>query len=116
MSQEDIRGEFVHDRAPDNPLTWNRRRITRYMQAIRRWKEKLAISIQISAGQPARGPELLSIRHQNTRNGGRRNIFLEDGKVVFVTAYHKGYNLGGNTKIIHRYLPREVGEVVIRYF
>ena len=71
--------------------------------------------IHISAGQPARGPELLSIRHRNTRNGGRRNIFIEDGQVVFVTAYHKGYNLGGNTKIIHRYLPQEVGELVVRY-
>ena len=71
--------------------------------------------IQISAGQPARAPELLSIRYQNTRTGGCRNIFIEDGKVVLVAAYHKGYNLGGNTKIIHRYLPQEVGDMVVRY-
>jgi superfamily II DNA helicase RecQ len=85
------------------------------MKAIKRFKEKLAVLIQISAGQPARAPELLSIRHYNTRSGGRRNIFIEDGKVVLVAAYHKGYNLGGNTKIIHRYLPQEVGELVVRY-
>ena len=102
---QDVRAEFVYDRVPDDLLVWKRARITRYMKAIKRFKEKLAVLIQISAGQPARAPELLSIRHHNTRNGGRRNIFIEDRKVVLVAAYYKGYNLGGNTKIIHRYLP-----------
>lgn len=71
--------------------------------------------IQLAAGQPARTPELLSIRHQNTRSGGCRNVFIEDGQVVLVTAYHKGYNIGGTTKIIYQYLPREVGEILVRY-
>ena len=115
VMNQDVQAEFVQDRAPDDPFVWKRARITQYMKAIKRFKEKLAVLIQISAGQPARAPELLSIRHHNTRSGGRRNIFIEDGKVVLVAAYHKGYNLGGNTKIIHRYLPQEVGELVVRY-
>jgi hypothetical protein len=35
--------------------------------------------------------------------------------VVFVTRYHKGYNVSGDVKIIHQYLPREVGELVVWY-
>jgi hypothetical protein len=35
--------------------------------------------------------------------------------VVFVAQYHKGYRSSGNIKIIHRYLPREVGELVVYY-
>ncbi|KAA8615982.1 hypothetical protein PtrV1_11378 [Pyrenophora tritici-repentis] len=35
--------------------------------------------------------------------------------VVFVTRYHKGYKVSGDVKIIHRYLPREVGELVVWY-
>jgi hypothetical protein len=35
--------------------------------------------------------------------------------VVYVTRYHKGFHLSGDVKIIHRYLPREVGELVVRY-
>lgn len=35
--------------------------------------------------------------------------------MVFVTQYHKGYAMSGDIKIIHRYLPREVSESVIRY-
>ena len=45
--------------------------------------------------------------------GGHRNPFIEDGTVVFVTRYHKGYEVTGDVKIIHRYLPREVGELVV---
>ncbi|KAF7444189.1 telomere-linked helicase 1 [Pyrenophora tritici-repentis] len=69
----------------------------------------------MTGGQPARGPELLSVRHSNTVQGGHRNIFIEDGMVVFVTRYHKGYKVSGDVKIIHRYLPREVGELVVWY-
>jgi hypothetical protein len=35
--------------------------------------------------------------------------------VSTVTTYHKGYSVSGNTKIIHWYLPREVGELLIYY-
>jgi len=90
-------------------------RIQIYMRSIRQFKEKLMVLMHISGGQPARAPELLSIRHYNTKNGGRRNVFVENGMMVFVTAYHKGYSLEGNTKIIHRYLPSEVGELLMYY-
>lgn len=97
------------------PPRVNEARIQRYMGSIRRFKEKLMVLMHVSGGQPARAPELLSIRHCNTKNGGRRNIFVENGMMVFVTAYHKGYALEGRTKIIHRYLPREVGELLLYY-
>ena len=35
--------------------------------------------------------------------------------VAFVTRYHKGYAVSGDVKIIHRYLPREIGELVVWY-
>ena len=35
--------------------------------------------------------------------------------MVFVTRYHKGYQVSGDVKIIHRYLPQEIGELYIRY-
>jgi hypothetical protein len=34
---------------------------------------------------------------------------------MFVTRYHKGYNVSSDVKIIHRYLLREVGELVVWY-
>lgn len=32
---------------------------------------------------------------------------------MFVTAYHKGFYASNNMKIIHQYMPREVGELVV---
>jgi hypothetical protein len=32
-----------------------------------------------------------------------------------VTVYHKGYNIIGSTKIIHRYLPKEISKMVVYY-
>ncbi|RHZ43060.1 uncharacterized protein CDV56_100580 [Aspergillus thermomutatus] len=71
--------------------------------------------VHVTAGQPARAPELLSIQHCNTANSRRRNIYIEDWMVTFVTAYHKGFHASNDVKIIHRYVPREVGELVVWY-
>ena len=78
-------------------------------------REKLLVLIHITGGQPGRAPEVLSIRHSNTAKGGHRNMFIEDGMVVVATRYHKGYAVSGDVKIIHRYLPREVGELWVWY-
>jgi hypothetical protein len=85
-----------------------------YQRHVERFQELLLISMRICGGQPARAPELLGIRWQNTEHGVR-NIFIKDGLVAFVTTYHKGYRSSGNIKIIHLYLPREVGELLVYY-
>ncbi|KAA8611001.1 RecQ Superfamily II DNA helicase [Pyrenophora tritici-repentis] len=107
-----IRSRFMK---PGTQSGVDRQAIERYMDRVVEFREKLAVLMHITGGQPARGPELLSVRHSNTVQGGHRNIFIEDGMVVFVTRYHKGYKVSGDVKIIHRYLPREVGELVVWY-
>ncbi|KAK3078742.1 hypothetical protein LTS18_006726, partial [Coniosporium uncinatum] len=93
----------------------DRRTVEQYMAQVREFREKLLVLVHMCGGQPGRAPEVLSVRHSNTVQGGHRNIFIEDGKVVFVTVYHKGYTLSGDVKVIHRYLPREIGELVVWY-
>jgi hypothetical protein len=55
------------------------------------------------------------MRWKNTTYSGVRNIFIEEGLVTFVATYHKGYRSSGNIKIVHRYLPREVRELLVYY-
>jgi RecQ family ATP-dependent DNA helicase len=93
----------------------NTHEVERYMDRVVAFREKLAVLIHMAYGQPARWPELGSVRHSNTVKGGHRNMFIEDGMVVIATRYHKGYHVSGDVKIIHRYLPREVGELVVYY-
>lgn len=69
----------------------------------------------MTGGQPARAPELLGLRMWNTMNGGVRNIFIHEGMVCFVTMYHKAFRKSAEIKVIHRFLPREVGELLVWY-
>ena len=85
----------------------------RYIDWVVEFWEKLAVLMHISGRQLARGPKILSVQHSNTVQGGYCNVFIEDSIVVFVTRYYKGYNVSGDVKIIYRYLPREVGELVV---
>jgi hypothetical protein len=39
-------------------------------------------------------------------------MVIEDGEMALVAAYHKGYGMSGKTKVIHRYPPRELGELL----
>ena len=93
----------------------DKERVRDWMRQVARFRGLLLILMHITGGQPARGTEILSLRHRNTMQGGHRNVFIEDGTVVFVTKYHKGYQMSGDVKIIHRYSPREVGELVVWY-
>ena len=107
-----VRDRFVK---PGTRSGINRQEVERYMDRVIAFREKLIVLMHITGGQPARGPEILSVRHSNTDKGGHRNIFIEDGIVVFATRYHKGYVVKGDVKIIHRYLPRGVGELLVYY-
>ncbi|KAN0069260.1 hypothetical protein V8E54_012889 [Elaphomyces granulatus] len=84
-------------------------------EAVVKFREKLMVLVHITGGQPARGPELLSVRHTNTAGGRHRNVFVERGYVAMATRYHKGNSATLSTRIIHRYLPREVGELLVWY-
>jgi superfamily II DNA helicase RecQ len=110
--QPRLRARFV--KAQDG-LVWNRAEIDTWMRKDIQFKEKLAPDVQFTWGLPARVSELFSLLFSNTANGRVRNIFIEDGMVVMVARYHKGYQLSGDVKIIHRYLPREVGELLVWY-
>lgn len=94
---------------------WNQTRISQWLQIVETFREKMLILMHVCGGQPARCPEILSIRYANTSNGETRDIFIEDGMIAFVTRYHKGYAISGNTKIIHRYLPRAISQLFIEY-
>ena len=96
-------------------ITWNTKELSEYTKSIRVFLEKLLVLFLISGGQPPRAPELLSLRSTNSTKTGLRNIFIEGGYVYFVTYYYKGYSISGGTRLIYRYLPREVGELLVYY-
>lgn len=109
-----LRDEFI-DTSASGKIVWNQRAVCSYGEKVNDFLKHLLLLVHLTSGQPARGTELLSLRHSNTMQGHHRNIFIENGMVSTVTSWHKGYTVTGSTKIIHRYLPKQVGELVVYY-
>jgi len=89
--------------------------VQRYKTKVEGFLESLLLLVHITGGQPGRGTELTSLRHINTISDYHRNIFADHGMINTVTTYHKGYSITGSAKIIHRFLPKEVGELLVYY-
>jgi hypothetical protein len=86
-----------------------------YGRLLDQFREKLLILMHMVSGQPARATEILTVRIENTANAGVRNIFASHGQMCFVTAYHKNFQQSDQVKIIHRFMPPEVGELFVWY-
>tara|TARA_R110002003_G_scaffold3363_1_gene25212 strand:- start:1741 stop:2385 length:645 start_codon:yes stop_codon:yes gene_type:complete len=96
-------------------VVWRARTIRDYEKAMQAFREHLLVLVHITGGQPARGTEVVTVQYVNSPNGESRGVFIEDGLMVYVTMYHKGIRASAKAKIIHRYLPREVGELLFYY-
>ncbi|KAN0087190.1 hypothetical protein V8E54_000878 [Elaphomyces granulatus] len=55
--------------------------VSGHLKQVVQFREKLSVLVHTTEGQPARAPELLSIRIHNTPNGGHRNVFVEGHKI-----------------------------------
>ena len=118
LGEAHIRDQLLQDsRAHQGTkLRLNARSVEEYFRSVKQFKEELLVLCHLAAGAPARGPELLSIMHQNGDDSrAQRGVFIHNGLVELVVTYHKGFSLNQKLKIIHRYLPREVGEVLVYY-
>lgn len=90
--------------------------VTRYLRAVKKCKERLIVLVHLSGGAPGRSTELTSIQCENGKYArSQRGVFMDDGLMAFVTSYHKGFSASQSMKIVHRFVPREVGEVVVYY-
>ncbi|CAG8320632.1 unnamed protein product [Penicillium salamii] len=117
--------EWLIQRVGSKPALWHRfmqshetgfrmPAIDRFFRGVSQFRERLSVTVHIYANAPNRGPELMSIRHCNSERK-RRNVFIEDGMVTFVSRYHKGFHVANDTKVIFRYLPQKIGELVVWY-
>jgi len=85
-----------------------------YLHLHELFLDYLLVACHILGGQPPRGSELLRLRITQTAESDR-NLFLLNGQVVMVLRYHKGQPKSGMKKIIPRFLPAQVGKLVLCY-
>lgn len=95
----------------DTAIPWNEDGITKYFKAVEKFKEQLYVLVHLTAGAPARGTESVTVAYENGVDArGYRGVFVDNGLVSFVTSYSKT-----GVKVIHRYVPKEVSELVVYY-
>jgi hypothetical protein len=98
----------------DRPVQWRPQEVRRHLRHIQQFLELLSLAVHVAGGQPARGPELLSVRW---RNGALqdRNLYVIDGQVAVITRYHKTQSQWDKPKVVVRFLPEPIGQLVAAY-
>jgi hypothetical protein len=94
--------------------SWHTRRVREYLREVDKFRELLLFCMHVTGGQPARGPEILSLRYKNGLLQDR-NIFVLDGLVMSVTRYHKTQSQWDVPKAVPRFMPWRVGQLVTVY-
>lgn len=97
-----------------NQRSWAMPHVRRYLRKVDRFRELLLLCMHLSGGQPARGTEMTTLRFKNGYLQDR-NIFVMHGQMVFVTRYHKSQSQIDKPKVIPRFLPWRVGQVLAVY-
>ena len=114
LNTDGLKDQFIRTCHSGSPK-WRPKAAAAYLELAISFLGRLLLVIHLTSGQPARGTELLCIQWRNAQAGFRRTINVENGLVSLVNSSIKGYSMEGSTKIIHRYLPFEVSEMLVYY-
>ena len=93
---------------------WQAILVRSYLAKVDRFQKLLLFCVHLMSGQPARGTEITSLRFRNGV-GNARNVFVLDGRVMTVTSYHKSQSQLDKPKIVPRFLPWRLGQVMVIY-
>lgn len=98
----------------DGEMHWIDHRVKPYLVREKGFLKKLMVACHVTAGQPARGPELGLIKVSNSIYSSR-NLYVINGRKCFLTTYDKAQKRRGNTEYIVRFLPDEVSQILSKY-
>jgi hypothetical protein len=88
--------------------------VREYLRELDRVKELMLGCVHIEQGQPARGSEILTMRH---RNGllQDRNLYVIAATMVSVIRYYKSQSQYDALKVVPRFLPPRLGQIMALY-
>jgi hypothetical protein len=94
--------------------SWHTHRVKEYLRKVDKARGLLLFCMHFNGGQPARGPDILSLRYKDGLSQDR-NIFVLDGLVMSVTWCHKTLSQWDVPKAVPRFMPWRVGQLVTVY-
>lgn len=88
-------------------------KVREYRQMVERLKKLMLVAMHMSGGPPGRGQEITT--PLRFRNGvlQARNFYVVDGRLIFVTRYHKSQAMFGEPKVIPRFIPWRLAQVFL---
>jgi superfamily II DNA helicase RecQ len=95
-------------------LEWIDQRCKAYLARERQFLLKLMVAMHSTGGQPARSPEIGSIKVRNSVTSSR-NIFVINGRVAVVTTYDKSLKRRGKIEYVFRCFPDQLSQVIAQY-
>lgn len=94
--------------------TWNLRAVRRWLQQATSFAQRGLFATHSSYGPVSRGTEITAIRFRNGALADR-NFFIIDGSACIITRYHKSQQLFDTPKVIPRFVPWRVGQLLVIY-
>jgi hypothetical protein len=95
-------------------LEWADQLCKAYLAREKQFLLKLMVAMHIMGGQPARSPEIGSIKVQNSVTSSR-NIFVINGQMAVVTTYDKARKRRGKTEYVFQCFLDQLSQVIAQY-
>ncbi|ELR07740.1 hypothetical protein GMDG_08537 [Pseudogymnoascus destructans 20631-21] len=109
----ELRRMFIIEAKDGDGMMLSVKAIAVYEGYVQQFLKQLLVLCHITAGQPLREPELLSITWCNTAR--MRHVYIWEKLVLIYTQYHKGQQQSGLYKDNVRFLPRAIGDMLLDY-
>lgn len=91
---------------------WAEQPCKAYLAQEKQFLLKLMVAMHIQGGQPARSPEIGSIKVRNSATSSR-NLFVINGRVAVVTTYDKSRKRRGKTEYVFRCFPDQLSQMIV---
>ena len=105
---------FFVKRVTRGRIEWNKDGCITWLKRTKQFLSTMMTVMHIVYGQPARGAELETVLIRNTKHG-MRGIYWCNGRVMIMIGYTKPRSTNGKGKMIARFLPKAVGDLLVKY-
>src|SRR5579871_3317340 len=114
LMNDPLVSSFFVKKVDGRNVDWNKDGCERWLKRTKAFLEIMSTIIHITYGQPARGEELGSTLIKN-QTLGMRNIYWSRERVMLAISYSKQRSSTGKERPVARYLPQEVGDLLVKY-
>lgn len=98
----------------DDNIPWDNARIQAYMGLTHDFLVCMAALVHLTYGRPAWGEEFVKVKIANDVDGAR-HVFWDVDCMVIMTSYHKSSNFLEWDRLIARYVPPHVSDILRTY-